>query len=581
MKKGILIKALAVAIILLFIGTNAITAKKDDLGAKSISNQSREQTVDWWPMFHHDFTHSGYSTSFAPNTNQVTWVFQTDMIILSCPIVVDEKVFFGSNHKYYCLDAKTGETIWECTTSGWAEGNPAVDNGKFYAVSRDQYGENKIFCLDASTGNYLWNYTNCFWPFNPVIFDGNVYFGSLDGYIRCLNALDGSFIWGFSTASVGTSNAPAVSDGKVYCGAGNGNMYCLDASTGDKLWNYTTGDKIMESPSVSNGKVYFGSADYSIYCLDAETGQPVWTYATGYVVDSTPAIAYGKIYIGSRDQTLYCLDADTGAFEWSFVAYGQVDSSPAVADGKVYVGSDDGNLYCLNAETGIKIWEYMTGSLVASSPAIANGKVYVGSYDFNVYCFGGGLSASFTWSPQNPTTNQVITFNASLSYDPDGSVTLYEWDWDNDGVYEESHSTPIATYSWPHPGSHPVTLRVTGEDGGTNTVTKTISVTGVISLTIEITGGFGVKGTIKNNGTLNATNVEWRLLLAGGLILLGKSMNGTIASLAAGASETIKDSPVIGFGKTTILVEASCAEGVSATQSKTGIILLFFVLGIK
>jgi PKD repeat protein len=175
----------------------------------------------------------------------------------------------------------------------------------------------------------------------------------------------------------------------------------------------------------------------------------------------------------------------------------------------------------------------------------------------------------------------VITFNASLSYDPDGNITLYEWDWDNDGVYEESHSSPIATFFWSHPGSYPITLRVTGEDGGTNTVTKTISVTGTISLTIEITGGFGVKGTIKNNGTLNATNVEWRLLLVGGLIFLGKSMNGTIASLAAGASETIKDSPVIGFGKTTILVEVSCAEGVSATQSKTGTILLFFVLGIK
>ncbi|EMR74601.1 PKD domain protein [Thermoplasmatales archaeon SCGC AB-540-F20] len=73
--------------------------------------------------------------------------------------------------------------------------------------------------------------------------------------------------------------------------------------------------------------------------------------------------------------------------------------------------------------------------------------------------------AKFNWIPKIPSPEKSILFNASDSYDPDGNITLYEWDWDNDGVYDESHSTPTATYSWPVEGHYPVALRVTDDKG--------------------------------------------------------------------------------------------------------------------
>lgn len=574
-------KGLIVGIILLFVGTSLLPVIRGDSGLKDASGQSRDPSTDWWPMFHHDLTHSGYSTSLAPITSHVVWVYQTDMLILSSPVVADGKVYIGSNHKYYCLNAATGEKIWECITDGWAEGNPAVENGKIYLVSRNDEGENKIFCLQADTGQYLWNYTDCYWPFNPVVYAGMIYFGDLDGYVRCLNALDGTFIWAFRTDSVGISNSPAISDGKVYFGAGNGRMYCVNASNGNEIWSYLTNGKIMECASVSDGKVYFGSCDWKIYCLDAENGQSIWNYTTNYYVDSTPAIAYGKIFIGSRDCNLYCLDAGTGQYLWSYGANDQVDSSPAVADGKVYVGSDDGNLYCLNAETGTKIWDYMTGSYVMSSPAIVNGKIYIGSYDNNLYCFGSEPVADFSWTPQNPGPNQPITFDASASYDPDGTITTYEWDWNNDGTYEESHTTPAAAHSWADMGNYPVTLRVTDDDDATDTITKTVEVSGAVNFTIDITGGFGVTAVITNTGTINATDIQWTLTLTGGLVLLGKTKNGTITSLSAETPSTVIDKPILGFGKTTIQVDVTCAEGVSVTKSVTGTVFVFFVLGVR
>jgi hypothetical protein len=86
--------------------------------------------------------------------------------------------------------------------------------------------------------------------------------------------------------------------------------------------------------------------------------------------------------------------------------------------------------------------------------------------------------ALFTWTPYNPNPGITVTFDASSSYDPDGSIVLYEWDWNNDGIYDESHTTHTTTHLWPNTGNYPITLRVTDIDGTTDTVTLTIAVGG-------------------------------------------------------------------------------------------------------
>ena len=84
--------------------------------------------------------------------------------------------------------------------------------------------------------------------------------------------------------------------------------------------------------------------------------------------------------------------------------------------------------------------------------------------------------AGFTWTPSTPKTNQTITFNATASIDQDGSLALYEWDWNNDSVYDDSHTTPTITHSWSQTGSYPVILKVTDDDGAANTKTSTVTV---------------------------------------------------------------------------------------------------------
>lgn len=98
---------------------------------------------------------------------------------------------------------------------------------------------------------------------------------------------------------------------------------------------------------------------------------------------------------------------------------------------------------------------------------------------------------------------------------------------------------------------------------------------------ISLSGGFGVKAGITNNGFVNATNINWTFTLTGGFIMLGQTKSGTITSLSPGMSITVKDIPVIGFGKTIIKLEATCAEKSSIAQTKIGTVILFFVIGVK
>jgi len=122
-------------------------------------------------------------------------------------------------------------------------------------------------------------------------------------------------------------------------------------------------------------------------------------------------------------------------------------------------------------------------------------------------------------------------------------------------------------------GAHTITFYSVDKAGNKET-DKTSNFTIQFPIQITIKGGLGVKATIKNTGTVNLTNISWSINLNGGIILVGKSKPGTIASLAVGAQTTVKDF-VIGFGKTNIVVTA---DGV--TKNATGTVLLFFVIGV-
>ena len=62
-----------------------------------------------------------------------------------------------------------------------------------------------------------------------------------------------------------------------------------------------------------------------------------------------------------------------------------------------------------------------------------------------------------------------VLFNGEDSYDPDGgAIQKYEWDWDNDGTYDEEGVE--VSHIWESPGTYYVQLRVTDDEGLTDTL---------------------------------------------------------------------------------------------------------------
>ncbi|MCP5047803.1 MAG: PKD domain-containing protein, partial [bacterium] len=85
-------------------------------------------------------------------------------------------------------------------------------------------------------------------------------------------------------------------------------------------------------------------------------------------------------------------------------------------------------------------------------------------------------TASFSYSPTTPRKDEIVTFNGSLSTDTDGTITTWEWVF-GDGA-AATGETVTHTYTWTASGnqSYVVTLKVTDNDGGTDSISITIEV---------------------------------------------------------------------------------------------------------
>ncbi len=83
-------------------------------------------------------------------------------------------------------------------------------------------------------------------------------------------------------------------------------------------------------------------------------------------------------------------------------------------------------------------------------------------------------TADFYFLPSQPQAGEVVTFDGSDSFDFDGEVVAYSWDFDSDGKPDAENA--IAQISFATSGSHDVTLTITDNDGNTDSITYTIEV---------------------------------------------------------------------------------------------------------
>jgi hypothetical protein len=136
--------------------------------------------------------------------------------------------------------------------------------------------------------------------------------------------------------------APALAYGNVYFGSGDHFIYCLNQVTGKLVWKYKTEGPLSMSPAVADGKIYVGSTDGHVYCFNARTGELLLKFKTGDGLHGFGiAIADGRLYVPLRDGHIYCFGKgptlslvstteSSLALEGSTIIYGRLtDQSPA------------------------------------------------------------------------------------------------------------------------------------------------------------------------------------------------------------------------------------------------------------
>ena len=82
-------------------------------------------------------------------------------------------------------------------------------------------------------------------------------------------------------------------------------------------------------------------------------------------------------------------------------------------------------------------------------------------------------TASFDYSPSSPQVNDSVYFDGSSSYDSDGNIISWTWEFFDDNT---TASGAIVSHQYTAAGSFAVRLTVTDDKGDTDTITKTITV---------------------------------------------------------------------------------------------------------
>jgi outer membrane protein assembly factor BamB len=264
----------------------------------------------------------------------------------------------------------------------------------------------------------------------PVIVDGTVYIGDMDGTFYALDLATGAKRWTFDKGKekAGFATAAAVRDGLVYIGDMDGIFFCLDAKTGEKKWEATTDGEIDSAANFYGDAVLVGSQDTKLYCFDAKTGQQRWTHQIADQVRCSPTVIEDRCFLAGCDGKLHVIDLNTGEESGSVDINSPTGCTPAAASQLIYFGTEGGTFLCVDwkelkqvwqwqdkvkglsvrssaaltpaavvfggrdkivhardPKTGEKLWDFSTKGRVDSSPVVVGNRLFVGSADGRIY----------------------------------------------------------------------------------------------------------------------------------------------------------------------------------------------------
>ncbi len=297
----------------------------------------------------------------------------------------------------------------------------------------------------------------------PVVRDGRVYAGSLDGRLYVLDLIDGSLVASFDVGA-GIEGSPLLVESSVLFGTEEGAVFSVDigilggdgpgtGSTdavvieiGDEaerssntvpkehglLWRSSIGGRIAGGLNlVRSGEsrfLVFGGYDAALHALHLESGEELWASTAGNYINGTPAVLGARILYGSCDSRIHFLSAADGSRLGETDLGSYIPGSPAIWSDTVYALTYAGVIAAVDADTMQMRWSWDSGGEAHffSSPAVNEHRVVAGSREGGIYCLvrTTGDLAWHTWLGGGADGAPVIAGGTVVVGSDDGRIYL-------------------------------------------------------------------------------------------------------------------------------------------------------------
>lgn len=322
------------------------------------------------------------------------------------------------------MSASAQKLNWKFETKKAIYSTPVSDDDNIYIGSDD----GNLYCLNLKNGNKIWSYS-CGQAIKstPAIYKGSVIVSTSDGRVVSLDKIKGTKkwefkskrekrldIWDYYTAS------PIVNNNTIYWGCGEGVFYALDANSGKVKWERSAGSIIHGDAVYDNERVYFGDFKGNFYAY-SHSGELKWKFkalGSQYFPNAEfqrgALLHEGVLYIGCRDYNIYAIDAKTGRVYWNMrEEKGWIIATPTIVDDKIYFGTSDAHkVYCYNRFSGNKVWESYVPMRTYGNAVAHGNNIYLGCFDGRVYGFNKDSGKQmFEFATESSKKNYSTVYN--------------------------------------------------------------------------------------------------------------------------------------------------------------------------
>ena len=277
------------------------------------------------------------------------------------------------------------------------------------------FGTMGTACVDAKTGEKLWErkleIEHIVGPGSSPVVYKNLVILTCDGgdkqFIEALDLATGDTVWRKDRPPIREENPDlrkAYSTPLVFTANGRDQMVvpgsqwfvCYDPATGDELWrvDHGAGFSNVPRPIFDGERLYLntGFTKAQLWAVrvdgtgDVSKSHVVWRNSQQMPTMPSPVMADGLIFSISDGGVATCLDAATGKELWRERVPGKYSASPLLGAGRVYFSSHEGRTTVIAASNKFKVLaKNALNGMIMASPAAVGGDLILRT-DSHLYC---------------------------------------------------------------------------------------------------------------------------------------------------------------------------------------------------